>query len=316
MLSKSIFSYTKILFFKRVVNWIIKNILQIGFFSQSANVAYKKRLKQYNYIQESLLEKDSKIIEDINTYGIHTTSLAELQLANTDKLLECLDRVIPELLLLLSNNNKQFYLCSSSNNSIKYTDIYLWGLTERLLNIVENYLGLPAAFHGIYLRKDLANNVVRKSRLWHLDKEDRRMLKIIIYLNDVDEHNGVFQYIPKVFSDRINRQLNYNHGYIQDHKIAQVISESEWISCVGKAGTVIFVDTARVFHRGKLPQKLDRLALFFDYTSRYPLRPYYCKPSFPIADLLALSSYLTPRQKDCVFWNRKLSQNLAKFEAK
>lgn len=208
----------------------------------------------------------------------------------------------------MPKSKNQYCICSSNYNAIKHREIFLWGLKSRLLDIVENYLGLPAAYHGIYLRRDLAINIVRKSRLWHTDKEDRRMLKIIVHLNDVDNSNGAFQYIAKDFSDRIYRQLNYNHEYVKEERMKRVIPPSEWISCNGKAGTVILVDSASVFHRGQIPQTTDRLSLFFDYTSDRPLRPYYCKSSLPIEVLLALSPKLTSRQKSCVFWNRQLKK--------
>ena len=88
----------------------------------------------------------------------------------------------------------------------------------------------------------------------------------------------------------------------------------EWISCEGKTGTVIFVDTANIFHRGLVPQTSDRWSIFFDYTSAFPLRPYYCKSCLPLKDLLGFASCLSAKQKEYVFWNRKLKQALEKFE--
>ena len=73
--------------------------------------------------------------------------------------------------------------------------LFLWGLQPILLNLIENYLQLPVASHGLYQRRDLLNNTIKRSRLWHLDMEDYKILKVIIYLNDVDETVGPFQYL-------------------------------------------------------------------------------------------------------------------------
>jgi len=304
------------LFLKKVLNRIIKNISQISFLRNASEASYCKRLKQYQSILNQASNVDLNLVDQINRHGVAMTSLSELQIPGTDKMSRCLAKVLPELVATVPHSKKQFCVCTSRQNLSDFGDIYLWGLEPRLLDLVEQCLCLPAAYHGIYLRKDLVNNVVSKSRLWHLDKEDRRSLKVIIYLNNVSKDNGAFQYIPKNRSKYAAQQLKYNHEYLHEDKISRVISPSEWISCEGKTGTVLLVDTANVFHRGQIPKSSDRLALFFDYTSSHPLRPYYCKSSFPVAELLELSHRLTLRQKSCVFWNPRLKQQLEKTSAK
>jgi len=63
--------------------------------------------------------------------------------------------------------------------------------------IVENYMGLPIAFQGIHFRRDFANKSPVTTEFWHQDLENRRILKVIIYLSDVSEEHGLFEYIPK-----------------------------------------------------------------------------------------------------------------------
>ncbi|WP_146132095.1 2OG-Fe(II) oxygenase [Pleurocapsa sp. CCALA 161] len=211
-------------------------------------------------------------------------------------------------------NPKQYLLIAESQKVIEYPEIFTWGLEQKLIATISKYLKLPVAYHGAYVRRDIANNIAYKTRLWHLDKEDRRIVKIIIYLKDVDQNSGAFQYIPKRFTSALIRKLKYNHEYLPSKKVERFVSSSEWISCKGQTGTVIFVDTANIFHRGLIPQTSDRLSIFFDYTSAFPLRPYYCKSSLPLQDLLRFASCLSAQQKEYVFWNRKLKQALNKFE--
>ncbi|NJM56505.1 MAG: hypothetical protein HC857_02255 [Synechococcales cyanobacterium RU_4_20] len=61
------------------------------------------------------------------------------------------------------------------------------------------------------------------------------------------------------------------------------------------------VDTAALIHRGKVPER-DRYTLFYDYTSRLPRRPYYCKSSLPEPELSRVARVLNQRQRECVFW--------------
>jgi len=44
--------------------------------------------------------------------------------------------------------------------------------------------------------------------------EDRRMLKIIIYLNDVNLHGGLFEYIPKHLTSLTSQRFNYSSGFV------------------------------------------------------------------------------------------------------
>ena len=195
---------------------------------------------------------------------------------------------------------------ATSGQLIEYPEIFHWGLEEKLLNIVESYLSLPVTYHGVYFRRDLANQIQKKSRLWHLDREDRRMFKIIIYLNDVSEEGGPFQYIPKSLTSITSRLLEYDYSYIDDKTIEQIVPQSKWKSCLGTAGTVVIADTANIFHRGKVPVASDRFAIFFDYTSRRPKQPHYCKSSFSVDELSILTQKLSERQNNCVWGNQKL----------
>jgi hypothetical protein len=97
-----------------------------------------------------------------------------------------------------SGDENEFVVHATNEQMMEYPEIFLWGLEQRLLNIAENYLGLPVAYHGSYFRRDIANQVEKKSRLWHMDSEDRKLFKVIVYLNDINDERGPFQYLPKV----------------------------------------------------------------------------------------------------------------------
>lgn len=210
--------------------------------------------------------------------------------------------LMPHIPKSISGDKSEYVVHATSGQMIEHPDIFLWGLEQRLLNIVESYLGLPVAYHGAYFRRDIANNVQEKSRLWHLDKEDRKLLKIIVYLTDVYDDGGSFQYIPRSLTDTVARSLRYSYGYIQDKTMQKVVSPSNWKSCTGPAGTVLLVDTANVFHRGKIPVASDRFTIFYDYTCRQPKHPFYCKSSLSQEHLLLVASQLSQKQRQYILW--------------
>ncbi|MFM2311613.1 MAG: hypothetical protein RLZZ04_889 [Cyanobacteriota bacterium] len=299
---------------RKTKNRFIKEIFQLKFFNYFQERYYENQILNY----QSSLSKVSSYYQDIDfqleNQGICVTHLDNLDIDSSKQLLQSCLNIMPSLKAQKLVNPTQYLLIAESQKIIKYPEIFTWGLEQKLIATISKYLKLPVAYHGAYLRRDIANNTVNRSRLWHLDKEDRRMVKVIIYLKDVNQNNGAFQYIPKRFTSYLIRTLRYNHEYLPSEKVECFLASSEWIACEGTTGTVIFVDTANLFHRGLVPQTSDRWSIFFDYTSAFPLRPYYCKSCLPLQDLLEFASGLSAQQKESVFWSRKLKYALNKFE--
>jgi hypothetical protein len=118
------------------------------------------------------------------------------------------------------------------------------------------------------------------------------MVKVAVYLNDVDELGGPFQCVKPEINTWMRETLPKYQGMTHS-ELEQLIDRtpslqrnsgnstpSDWLtSCVGKAGTVLFLDPARFYHRGKPPVNCDRSALFFHYFSQRPKNPFYCERS-------------------------------------
>lgn len=301
---------------RKIKNRFIKEVFQLKFFNYYQERYYENQILNHQNNYSEVFSYYQDIDFQLENQGICITHLDNLEIDSSKQLMQSCLNVIPSLKAQKILNPTQYLVIAESQKIIEYPEIFTWGLEQKLIATISKYLKLPAAYHGAYLRRDIANNIVNKSRLWHLDKEDRRMVKIIIYLKDVDQNNGAFQYIPKRFTSDLIHQLRYNHEYLSNEKVERFLSSSEWIACEGKIGTVIFVDTANLFHRGLVPQTSDRWSIFFDYTSAFPLRPYYCKSSLPLKDLLTFASGLSAQQQESVFWNRNLKQALKRFENK
>ena len=241
------------------------------------------------------------IVDAVRKEGAFITSLEALSLPLTEKLLEGAK-------VILATNptgpafESQYVYHVDSAKIIENSEIFLWGLQERLLDIAENYLGVPVAYRGLFFQKDFANEQQVLTRLWHKDPEDHRLLKIVVYLNDVNAESGPFEYIPKHF----NSKLSSLKGKLlfSDAEVAKHLDPSNWVSCTGVAGTVVFFDSHHVFHRGKMPIKSHRDAIFFNYHSRKPIKVFsdHWKAPFSPEELLVLSKTLSPDQKKCVFW--------------
>lgn len=289
---------------KQVRNQILRNLYQTSFVQNSAELDYQAAVDKHAGNLPVLSTTDMALVEQVKSEGIVMTSLEALSIPSALQMLVAAKNLMPKIPQSISGNKNEYVVHATPQQIMEYPEIFFWGLEQRLLNIAENYLGLPVAYHGAYFRRDIANKVEQKSRLWHMDSEDRKLFKIFVYLKDVSDDGGPFQYIPQSLTSTITRSLEYKGSYIKDKKMQQIVAPSNYKSCTGPFGTVVFGGTASIFHRGKIPVAADRFAIFFDYTSRKPKFPFYCKSSLPKEDLLLLATKLSEHQKQCIFWQQ------------
>lgn len=257
-----------------MINKIKSRIVEL-----KSELAYRVALSNHAQNLPALDGADSAILDTLKQSGVCVTSLAALGLESTPQLLN-------------ESYNQLAAMPAPKTTGRKLPQIYTvtdlsafshWGNEQRLLNIVENYIGLPVAFQGVHLRKDFPNKNQFGTLLWHKDSEDRRIIKAIVYLSDVEPKHGPFEYVPKFLTNLYN--INYyriyhklwQSGYlgISDDTLDRIIPKSAWKSCPGTAGTVILVDTKSVLHHGTLRSE-ERSALFFVYTGNPPRRPEDC----------------------------------------
>jgi hypothetical protein len=241
-----------------------------------------------------LEEGDRHILNALKKDGVCITTLADLGLNSSSELLKAAYHQLSQM--ENPNNDHLDQKLPQISTVTGLAEFYAWGKEKRLFNIIENYIGLPVAFHGVHLRKDFPSKHQFGTLLWHSDAEDRRIIKIFIYLNDVEEKTGPFEYIPRsltlLFSWNYFR-LYYklfksNYLGIDDEEVKPIIPKSAWKSCPGAAGTVILVDTKNALHHGTVRTE-ERAALFFCYTANPPERPDLCTQywddTYPRAEL-------------------------------
>ncbi|MBD2730038.1 phytanoyl-CoA dioxygenase [Nostoc sp. FACHB-892] len=225
--------------------------------------------------------RDRNILNALKKDGVCITTLAELGLNSSSELLKAAYHQLSQM--ENPNNDHLDERLPQIYTVTGLPEFYAWGIEKRLLNIIENYIGLPVAFHGVHLRKDFKSKHQFGTLLWHSDAEDRRIIKIFIYLNDVEEKTGPFEYIPRSLTSLFSWnyiQLYYklwksSYMGIDDEQVKSVIPKSAWKSCPGPAGTVIIVDTKNALHHGTVRTE-DRSTLFFCYTANPPERPDLC----------------------------------------
>jgi len=262
----------------------------------------------------TLSKTEIEIVRGLEQEGVFVTSLAELALDGTAEMIvagEELSTALANALARPYHFSGRRVVGSDAATMANYRAILRWGLNLSLLHIVEAYLGLPVAYDGPKVAYTAADGRQAGTRLWHRDREDRRMMKVAIYLTDVPESGGPLQCIKsRVFDGPVDRDFNYpvlSHAQLEQ-KLGRTISDNEITSCAGPAGTVVFMDTARLFHRGKPAVSVARRAVFHSYFSRSPRHPFFCERSdLSRSELTSFVKGMSPAQREAVLWRDELN---------
>lgn len=148
-------------------------------------------------------------------------------------------------------------------------------LHPQLRGVADRYFGLRTRVVDVNVWRSLTTaGPATSSQLWHRDlQEDRFVLKMFIYLADVDAGGGPFSYLRRTHPKSERRALRLpgqTRGAAPrapDDAPARLGLDADVLSLTGPAGTVIFADTLG-FHRGGLARTSDRLLLQVLYASR------------------------------------------------
>lgn len=242
------------------------------------------RIKKRN----PLSDVEEKIINKLNLDGFVVTSVEELfsddsefqELETATQVL--LDQRKQEIDDLKSKANdtavgkKTFNLeMLGSELTFDSESIFArFALNNRLLNIANAYFQMYAKLRYYNVWKTFASQgSARESQLWHFDREDNLILKLFLYLDDVDEGAGPFTYAPGTHRKGPLRSIKpefFMEGNVRrttDEQMDAVFPKENWKKGTGKKGTIIFADT-RGFHKGGEARTKDRLMYTCMYTSK------------------------------------------------
>ena len=258
-------------------------------------------------------EQGRAIVDALVRDGMHVSNLDALGAPDSEALLA--DAVSLANTLATRTDLPEWRLkhtlTANADDFLGKPRILRWGLASQLLDIVEAYLGGPAAYDGALLYHSKADGREKGVRVWHRDREDHRMLKVVVYLNDVGDDGGPFQILDEQVQAKVDARISWRYAALNQAKLDRLAgkeSSRDGIRNVtGPRGTVIIVDTARFHHRGKPPTRRERSALFYSYFRRSPRHPFCCERS-PLSrqQIADLAATVDPRGRDCLLWREQL----------
>jgi hypothetical protein len=147
----------------------------------------------------------------------------------------------------------------------------------RLLAVVNEYLG----FYSRLTYADLWYNIPADpndpqvaSERWHRDQEDRRVVKMYLYVEDVDETMGPLHYLRRTQEGAQYGQefppAYPNGSYPPDGELARAVPAEMAKRCTGPAGTIVLCDTFG-FHKGGRSTTRPRVLFTSVYASNLVL---------------------------------------------
>ena len=145
--------------------------------------------------------------------------------------------------------------------------------SRRMLDIANTYVGLWSKLEYVDMwysvpQPEEARRI--SSQRWHRDFNDRRLLKAFLYLVDVDEGTGPFQYVAGSAPGGPHgdawpwRPLGEN--YPPEDELEQRLPAESARTFTGPKGTLLFCNTAG-FHRGGFATAKPRVLATVTYSS-------------------------------------------------
>jgi hypothetical protein len=166
------------------------------------------------------------------------------------------------------------YPLLGQNPSLDPGSIFVqFALQSPILQIANAYFGMYTRlrYYNVW-HNFITSGEARESQLWHYDREDYLILKLFLYLSDINENSGPFTYAPgthKKAKSRGEPESFLENGVRRstDQQMERFIPSEQWRKCVGPKGTIIFADT-RGFHKGGLARERERLMYTCMFTSQ------------------------------------------------
>lgn len=260
--------------------------------------AYEARLRDHRPHLPPISPAASALIGEVETTGVAVSSLDELGIPGTEQVKVILEGL--KASLAARDPEGASALKPAHEELMADVELWRWGLHPQLLDIVENYVGLPVTYYGAAVYREVADGRCESTRQWHRDIEDHKVFKILVWLNDVGPRGGATEYLPRPISDPAARQLKYVAGFVTDAEMTKVVPPTEWRKAVGPQWTAVLADPARILHRASVAEDRDRYSVTFTWTSRNPIKTMPAAESLTADENARLREGLTPAQLACL----------------
>jgi len=150
------------------------------------------------------------------------------------------------------------------------------GMSERLLDVANEYLQMwsKLEYLDVWYTTPGEMDERKSSQRWHRDFNDRHLLKAFLYLVDVDEETGPFEYVPRSAPggelDKLWPWRPLGDNYPPDDEFAERLNGRS-VTFTAPKGTLILCNTSG-FHRGGFATGKSRVLATWTWDSPASLK--------------------------------------------
>jgi hypothetical protein len=146
-------------------------------------------------------------------------------------------------------------------------------VSPQLLNVANAYLEMCSklSYVDLWYTVPQAESTERvASQLWHYDFDDRHLLKAFLYLDDVDEGTGPFEYVAGSQPGGAYRNVRpwkpMGYGRVPEEDVTSAVPGDAIRTFTAPRGTLIFCNTSGL-HRGGFATSRPRVLATATYCS-------------------------------------------------
>lgn len=241
----------------------------------------------YKKQEEELSVQEKEIAQALKEKGIYITHISKLFPPGIfEELKAFVEKRWNDADIEEWKSKRDTMIVGDKMKSKEYFLVNLWGgpeeidlkhpfirfsLYDSMLRVVAGYMGVYPKFRYWSLQATMPMSEGMRayaSQQWHRDPDDQKLVKVFLYLNDIDETAGPFTYLKYSQQGGKWRNIFPQHPPRGTEKMPRDadarIPKEDVAVCTGKAGTLVFADTSGL-HKGGYASSSVR----FMYTSAY-----------------------------------------------
>lgn len=224
----------------------------------------RKKIKKRIELTKNIREDDTLPTTNFETLGY---SRIECDRSITKDFIERCKQRLGEIKEFKQRGGKAFFsqLLTSEDYELN-SPIMKFALNEKLLHTIAKHLGSAPFLQSVELLYSRPiSGPPRASQLWHRDRLDKKVMKVVVYCLDVGPKNGPFTFIPKSSGEKVPE---WHFHYISDEKMRKYVDDLHIQKMEGPAGSTLLIDTFGCYHKGSNCQE-PRLAAIIDFDTGF-----------------------------------------------
>jgi ectoine hydroxylase-related dioxygenase (phytanoyl-CoA dioxygenase family) len=144
--------------------------------------------------------------------------------------------------------------------------------SREVLDTINAYRGEATLLHNVDNWYTIPHSAAEKriaSQRWHRDPEEEHVVKVFVYLNDVDSEAGPFEYVSGSPTGQRYGDFwpwNVKKRHPPEEELYAAIAPEDKLTLTGPPGTMFFCDTGG-FHRGGFARTKPRVLATWSFVS-------------------------------------------------